>query len=233
MLFSFPYSSSLPRASHHTDAKGWRSLLKWWAHGNKFLSLSISAFWSSSLCFKGFPFSTETFYSLGFLTLSLRNFTHLSLHSLMTIPVLWSLPLSLSHSEPRICFTMNSSFAMNSLPLFRVHPPFEHPLCGLVYYSHSQKHLPECSEISVLTGSNFGALSGFYVWSVFWVLLRKVFPAHSCSLIVNWILTALWEPIYSSPFLTGNCIQIPTLLLISLFLTNDFSLTLKISDEWT
>ena len=37
----------------------------------------------------------------------------------------------LSHSEPIICFTINSSFTMDSLPMIKVHSPFQH-LCVCV-----------------------------------------------------------------------------------------------------
>lgn len=135
------FSSRLPRASH-TDAKGWRTLLNWqhvscWSDdglmglGSYFpryhtfgLPLSLLRLPSGGR-FKGFAFSTKACLSPWLHTLSLHNSSPLSLHlSLMTLPVLSPLPLPFSHSEPRICFAMNSSFAMNSLSLLRDEHPF-------------------------------------------------------------------------------------------------------------
>lgn len=58
----------------------------------------------------------------------LHNSNHLYLRfSPMTFPFFSPLPFSLSYSE--IGFTMNSSFTTNSLPIIKVHSPFQHFVC--------------------------------------------------------------------------------------------------------
>lgn len=121
------------------------------------------------------------------------------------------------HSEPRICFTMNSwpsspfsTFHVDSWPV-AIHKDIDQNLeAALPSLDQSSMHcLVSLCLIGLLSTDKEN--------------LCCICMLSSC----NCIFTAVWQPINLS-YLTGDCVQIMTMLLISFFLEDDLFPTFKI-----
>lgn len=129
----------------------------------------------------------------------------------MTLPVLSSLPLSWVLLNLEFASLWTLALPWTPCLLSGSIPCFQHPLYRLMSYSHSQKHLPEPSEPSLLTRSNFSALSvsscPICLWSIAEERLSCKLMLSSCKLGPYSFLGT-----YFFNSFDWNCIQRLTLL---------------------
>lgn len=113
---------------------------RWWVHGDSSLSPTVSPFgipfspWPSGITCKVFLSLLRPFLRPCLSPWLHSPFTYITPIIFISISLWWHFPffhlfLFHLHSYSEIGFTRSSSFTINSLPIIRVHSPFQHFVC--------------------------------------------------------------------------------------------------------